>query len=127
MLTSLPSPSIRGEERDAEEEHPDEEPVTTVERHPCRTTYCCCCCGGGACELRPPTPTADVSCCDAPGFQPELLTLMSRSTLLTLVKRQSTWAITSKTLPTTPNDQHYRQPLTHQCRPELLPRSPYFT
>jgi hypothetical protein len=42
--------------------------------------------------------------CDAPGFQPELLTLMSRSTVLTLVKRRSTWAITSKTSPTNPND-----------------------
>jgi hypothetical protein len=43
--------------------------------------------------------------CDAPGFQPELLTLMSRSTMLTLVKRRSTWAITSKTSPTNPNDR----------------------
>jgi hypothetical protein len=42
--------------------------------------------------------------CDARGFQPELLTLMSRSTVLTLVKRRSTWAITWKTSPTTPND-----------------------
>jgi hypothetical protein len=42
--------------------------------------------------------------CDAPGFQPELLTLMSRSTVLTWVKRRSTWAIISKTSPTTPND-----------------------
>jgi hypothetical protein len=42
--------------------------------------------------------------CDAPGFQPELLTLLSRSTVLTLVKRRSTWAITSKTSPTNPND-----------------------
>jgi hypothetical protein len=42
--------------------------------------------------------------CDAPGFQPGLLTLMSRSTVLTLVKRWSTWAITSKASPTTPND-----------------------
>jgi hypothetical protein len=41
--------------------------------------------------------------CDAPGFQPGLLTLMIRSTKLTLVKRRSTWAITS-TSPTTPND-----------------------
>jgi hypothetical protein len=42
--------------------------------------------------------------CDAPGFQPGVLTLMIRSTELTLVKRRSTWAITSKTSPTTPND-----------------------
>jgi hypothetical protein len=41
--------------------------------------------------------------CDAPGFHPEYLTLMRRSTVLTLVKRWSTWAITSKTSPTTPN------------------------
>jgi hypothetical protein len=34
--------------------------------------------------------------CDAPGFQSGLLTLMNRSTALTLVKRRSTWAITSK-------------------------------
>jgi hypothetical protein len=31
-------------------------------------------------------------------------TLMIRSIELTLVKRRSTWAITSKTSPTTPND-----------------------
>jgi hypothetical protein len=42
--------------------------------------------------------------CDAPGFQLELVTLMSRSTALTLVKRRSTWAITSKTSLTNPND-----------------------
>jgi hypothetical protein len=42
--------------------------------------------------------------CDAPGFQPGSLTLMIRSTELTLVKRWSTWAITSKTSPTIPND-----------------------
>jgi hypothetical protein len=42
--------------------------------------------------------------CDAPGFHPSLLTLMNRSTALTLVKRRSTWAITSKTSPTNPND-----------------------
>jgi hypothetical protein len=42
--------------------------------------------------------------CDGSGFQPGLLTLMIRSNGLTLVKRQSTWAITSKTSPTTPND-----------------------
>jgi hypothetical protein len=80
--------------------------------------------------------------CDAPGFQLELLTLMSRSTVLTLVKRWSTWAITSKTSPTNPNDTPWstsgqglvktlvkslKPPLTHQCRPELLPRSPNFT
>jgi hypothetical protein len=80
--------------------------------------------------------------CDAPSFEPELLTLMSRSTTLTLVKRRSTWAITSKTSPTNPNDPFWstlvnpwsnpsKNPLehlwTHQCRPELLPRSPNFT
>jgi hypothetical protein len=42
--------------------------------------------------------------CDAPGFQSGLLTLMNWSTVLTWVKRRSTWAITSKTSPTTPND-----------------------
>jgi hypothetical protein len=47
---------------------------------------------------------ASYGCCDAPGFQPEYLTLMRRSTVLTLVKRRSTWAITSKTSPTNPND-----------------------
>jgi hypothetical protein len=80
--------------------------------------------------------------CDALGFQPELLTLMSRSTVLTLVKRRSTWDITSKTSPTTSNDplwstsdqglvktlvkplEHF---LTHQCRPELFLCSPNFT
>jgi hypothetical protein len=42
--------------------------------------------------------------CDAPGFQLESVTLMTRSTELTLVKRRSTWALTSETLPMTPND-----------------------
>jgi hypothetical protein len=42
--------------------------------------------------------------CDAPGFQPEYLTLMRRSIVMTLVKQRSTWAITSKTSPTNPND-----------------------
>jgi hypothetical protein len=42
--------------------------------------------------------------CDTPGFQSGSLTLMIRSTELTLVKRRSTWAITSKTSPTIPND-----------------------
>jgi hypothetical protein len=32
------------------------------------------------------------------------LTLMNRSTALTLVKQWSTWAITAKTSPTTPNN-----------------------
>jgi hypothetical protein len=41
--------------------------------------------------------------CDALGFQLGLLTLMIRSTELTLVKRRSAWAITSKTSPATPN------------------------
>jgi hypothetical protein len=45
-----------------------------------------------------------LSFCDAPGFQPGLLTLMIRSNKLNLVKRRSTWTITSKTSPTTPND-----------------------
>jgi hypothetical protein len=80
--------------------------------------------------------------CDAPGFQSGLLTLMIRSTELTLVKRWSTWAITLKTSPTTPNDTPWsthgqgwvktlvkplKRPLTLLCRPELLPRSPNFT
>jgi hypothetical protein len=39
-----------------------------------------------------------------PGFQSGLLTLTNRSTALTLVKRRSTWAITSKTSSTIPND-----------------------
>jgi ribonuclease HI len=79
--------------------------------------------------------------CDAPGFQPGLLTLMIRSTVLTLVKRRSTWAITLKTSPMTPNGTPWTthgqgwvkilvkplEPLlTHQCQPELLPRSPNF-
>jgi hypothetical protein len=80
--------------------------------------------------------------CDALGFQPELLTLMSRSTVLTLVKRRSTWAITSKTSPMTPNDPFWstlvnpgsnptqnplNTPFALHCQPELLPRSPNFT
>jgi hypothetical protein len=80
--------------------------------------------------------------CDAPGFQPELLTLMSRSTALTLVKRRSTWAITSKTSPTTPNDTPWstngqglvktlvkplKLTLTLLCRLGLLLRSPNLT
>jgi hypothetical protein len=67
---------------------------------------------------------------------------MRRSTVLTLVKRLSTWAIISKTSPTTPNDSFWstlfnpwsnltQKPLEHpfalQCQPELLPRSPNFT
>jgi hypothetical protein len=48
--------------------------------------------------------------CDAPGFQPDSLTLMNRLTELTLVKQWSTWAITSKTSPTTPKDTPW---LTH--------------
>jgi hypothetical protein len=35
--------------------------------------------------------------CEALGFQPEYLTLMRGSTVLTFVKRRSTWANTSKT------------------------------
>jgi hypothetical protein len=80
--------------------------------------------------------------CDAPGFQPGLITLMNRSTALTLVERRSTWAITPKTSSTTPNDTPWsthgqglvktlvkplQHTLTHRCRPELLPRSPNFT
>jgi hypothetical protein len=80
--------------------------------------------------------------CDAPGFQPGYLTLMIRSTELTLVKRRPTWDITSKTSPTTPNDTPWPthgqglvktlvKPLEHPfdppCRPKLLPRSPNFT
>jgi hypothetical protein len=52
----------------------------------------------------PPRNRSRVMYCDASGFHPEYLTLMRRSTVLTLVKRWSTWAITSKTSPTTPND-----------------------
>jgi hypothetical protein len=48
--------------------------------------------------------------CDAPGFQPESITLMIRSTELTLVKRRSTWAITSKTSPMTPCGQPWSNP-----------------
>jgi hypothetical protein len=80
--------------------------------------------------------------CDAPGFQSGLLTLTNRSTALSLVKRRSTWAITSKTSPTIPNDTPWStsgqglvktlvKPLEHpivlQCQPKLLPRSPNFT
>jgi hypothetical protein len=80
--------------------------------------------------------------CDALGFQPGLLTLMNRSTALTLISRRSTWVITSKTSPTTPKDTPWsthgqgwvktlvkplEHPLTLQCQPELLPRSPNFT
>jgi hypothetical protein len=80
--------------------------------------------------------------CDAPSFQSGSLTLMIRSTELTLVKRWSTCAITSKTSPTNPNDTPWstsgqgvvktpvkplEHPLTLLCRPELLPRSPNFT
>jgi hypothetical protein len=45
--------------------------------------------------------------CDAPGFQPGLLTLMIRSNGMTFVKRQSTWVVTSKTSLTTPNDSRW--------------------
>jgi hypothetical protein len=80
--------------------------------------------------------------CDALGFQPDLLTLMNRSTALTLVNRRSTWVITLKTSPTTPKDTPWsthgqgwvktlvkplEHPLTPQCQPEHLPRSPNFT
>jgi hypothetical protein len=79
---------------------------------------------------------------DAPGFQPGSLILMIRSTVLTLVKLRSTWAITSKTSPAISNDTPWSthsqgwvktlvkpiEPLwTHQCQPVLLPRSPNFT
>jgi hypothetical protein len=47
--------------------------------------------------------------CDVPGFRPGLLTLMIRSTELTLVERRSTWVITSKTSPITPNDPFGQQ------------------
>jgi hypothetical protein len=80
--------------------------------------------------------------CDAPGFQSGSLTLMNRPTELTLFKRRSTWAITSKTSPMTPNDPFWltlvnpwsnptQNPLEHPfalpCQPELLPHSPNFT
>jgi hypothetical protein len=65
----------------------------------------------GACGWREEEPgrwwvwrLCAVGRCDAPGFQPSSLTLMIRSTELTLVKRQSTRAITSKTSPKNPND-----------------------
>jgi hypothetical protein len=60
----------------------------------------------------------------------------------TTVKRRSTWAITPKTSPMTPNDTPWStdgqglvktlvKPLEHpialQCQPKLLPRSPNFT
>jgi hypothetical protein len=80
--------------------------------------------------------------CDPLGFQPGLLTLIIRSTELTWIKRRSTWAITSKTSPTTPNDTPWstngqggvktlvkplKHPLTLLCRPKLLSRSANFT
>jgi hypothetical protein len=43
--------------------------------------------------------------CDALGFHLGSINLMMRSNQLTLVKQGSTWAITSKTQPTTPSDQ----------------------
>jgi hypothetical protein len=55
---------------------------------------------GGEHEL----PSFFFCVCDAPGFRSGALTLMSRSTKLTFVKRRSTWAITSKTSLTIPRD-----------------------
>jgi hypothetical protein len=75
-------------------------------------------------------------------FSRVYLTLMNRSTALTLVKRRSTWAMTSKTSPTIPNDTPWsthgqslvktlvkplEYPIALQCQPELLPRSPNST
>jgi hypothetical protein len=71
--------------------------------------------------------------CDTQGFQLGSLTQMIRSTKLTLVKRQSTWAITSKTAPTIPNDppwSTYGQTLDKNPSNTLWPpmlRSPKFT
>jgi hypothetical protein len=58
-------------------------------------------------------------------------------TALTLDKRRSTWAITSKTRPTAlmtllstlvkPYSKPLEHPFSLQCQPELLPRSPNFT
>jgi hypothetical protein len=50
--------------------------------------------------------TAGLGDCDAPGFHPGSLTLTIESNELTLVKRWSTWVITSKTSPTTPNESY---------------------
>jgi hypothetical protein len=74
-----------------------------------------------------------------------LITESAESNRLTLVKPRSTWVITSKTKPTTPNDplDHVKttcgqtwvkdtvkprlNPDVNECLPELLPRSPNFT
>jgi hypothetical protein len=67
-----------------------------------------------------------------PRFSLKSLTLMIKSNQLTLVKRWSTWAITLKTSPTTPNDppwstfgqdwsntsQNPTRTLWHPCQPE---------
>jgi hypothetical protein len=45
--------------------------------------------------------------CDTPGFHLGSLTLTIGSNELTLVKRRSTWVITSTTSPTTPNDSYW--------------------
>jgi hypothetical protein len=64
--------------------------------------------------------------CDAPGFQPGLLTLMIWSTVLTLVKRRSTWAITSKTSPMTPNDTLWSTIVTPWSKPYPKPLNPFW-
>jgi hypothetical protein len=45
--------------------------------------------------------------CDALGFHPGSLTLTIGSNELTLVKQWSTWVITLKTSPPTPNDSYW--------------------
>jgi hypothetical protein len=64
--------------------------------------------------------------CDAPGFQRELLTLMGRSTALTLVKRRSTWAIISKTSPMTPNDPFWSILVDPWSNPTQKPLNPFW-
>jgi hypothetical protein len=65
--------------------------------------------------------------CDAPGFQPGSLTLMSRSTVLTLVKRWSTLAITSKTSPPTSNDSLWSTSSQGLVKPLAKPLEPRLT
>jgi hypothetical protein len=69
-------------------------------------------------------PTMLVDLCDAPGFQPGPLTLMIRSNTLTLVKRRSTWAITSKTSPTTPTDPLWSTLVNLWSNPSKKPLKP---
>jgi hypothetical protein len=62
--------------------------------------------------------------CDAPGFRPGYVTLMIRSTVLTLVKRRSTWAIISKTSPTNPNDSFWSTKVHLGQNPAQKPLTP---